>query len=102
MPENVTTEYPRVGIRPTLRTTYRGPVVRFRVRWDRILGGIAVGLAVAAMAWWAVVIATSDRPELGQSLPPCATEDAVGCYWDADTMGNGRGHDVVSLPGTEE
>lgn len=31
-------------------------------------------------------------------LPPCATEDADGCYWDAETMGNGLGHDVVTPP----
>lgn len=30
------------------------------------------------------------------TLPACASEDATGCYWDADTMGNGHGHDVVS------
>lgn len=29
-------------------------------------------------------------------LPPCATEDSENCYWDADTMGNGEGHDVVN------
>lgn len=29
-------------------------------------------------------------------LPPCATEDSEGCYWDADTMGNGLGEDVVT------
>lgn len=30
------------------------------------------------------------------TLPPCATEDSTGCYWDADTMGNGLGSDVVA------
>jgi hypothetical protein len=29
-------------------------------------------------------------------LPPCPTEDSVGCYWDGDTMGNGYGDDVVN------
>lgn len=33
---------------------------------------------------------------LTPDLPPCATEDSTGCYWDADTMGNGLGEDVVS------
>lgn len=34
--------------------------------------------------------ADSDR------LPPCPTEDSTGCYWDAQTRGNGRGQDVVT------
>ena len=39
------------------------------------------------------------HPGQGATLPPCATEDETGCYWDAQTMGNGRGHDVVTLEG---
>lgn len=31
-----------------------------------------------------------------ESLPPCEYEDSTSCYWDADTMGNGRGNDVVN------
>lgn len=31
-----------------------------------------------------------------ETLPPCATEDSTHCYWDASTMGNGLGSDVVS------
>lgn len=30
------------------------------------------------------------------SLPPCKSEDSTSCYWDADTMGNRTGHDVVN------
>ncbi len=30
------------------------------------------------------------------TLPPCPTEDSTGCYWDAQTMGNGVGNDVVT------
>lgn len=32
---------------------------------------------------------------------PCAEEDSVNCYWDAQTMGNGRGHSfyVRRMPG---
>lgn len=30
-------------------------------------------------------------------LLPCPTEDSIGCYWDADTMGNGQGNDVITL-----
>jgi hypothetical protein len=31
-----------------------------------------------------------------KSLPACQFEDSPHCYWDADTMGNGVGHDVVN------
>lgn len=35
------------------------------------------------------------------SLPPCATEDSVSCFWDATTMGNGQGSSfVVDSEGT--
>lgn len=30
-------------------------------------------------------------------IEPCETEDSTGCYWDADTMGNGTGVDVVNF-----
>jgi hypothetical protein len=33
-----------------------------------------------------------------QHLKPCKTEDSSGCYWDAKTMGNGRGHSFVAPP----
>lgn len=32
------------------------------------------------------------------SLPPCLTEDSIGCRWDASEQGNGQGHDVISQP----
>lgn len=32
-------------------------------------------------------------------LPPCETEDSNNCYWDADTMGNGEGHDSIVVEG---
>lgn len=32
----------------------------------------------------------------GEPLPACPTEDSTGCYWDAETMGNRQGHDVVT------
>jgi hypothetical protein len=31
-----------------------------------------------------------------QLLPPCPTEDSTHCYWDADTMGNHQGNDIVA------
>jgi hypothetical protein len=30
-------------------------------------------------------------------LPPCGTEDSVGCVWDASTSGNGVGRSFVAL-----
>jgi hypothetical protein len=30
--------------------------------------------------------------------PPCPTEDSVGCTWDAQTQGNGRGDSFIVLP----
>jgi hypothetical protein len=75
-------------------------VTRFRVRWDRIAWALAVGILFALLTLWALEIASlqaSERTVNEQStLPPCPTEDSTGCYWDADTMGNGRGHDVVT------
>ena len=46
-----------------------------------IVGSLVSGLASDAMT---------------PALPPCATEDSSQCYWDADTMGNGQGEDVVT------
>lgn len=36
-------------------------------------------------------------PNAEGPLPPCPTEDSTGCYWDADTMGNGEGEDSITL-----
>lgn len=29
---------------------------------------------------------------------PCPSEDSIGCLWDAETRGNGRGHSFVTVP----
>lgn len=71
-----------------MRTTY----IKTRTRWDRIAAALAVGALLGVLLCWGVIIAT-DQPE---ALPPCATEDSTGCYWDADTMGNGEGHSFVA------
>lgn len=58
-----------------------------------LIGGIlGVGLILG--------VAASNIPADEPTLPPCATEDSDNCYWDADTMGNGLGHDsiVIELP----
>lgn len=34
-------------------------------------------------------------------LPPCPTEDSVGCHWDAERQGNGQGRSfIVEQDGT--
>lgn len=51
---------------------------------------LAVGLTVGSL------VSGLAHDLLTPPLPPCATEDSTGCYWDADTMGNGLGSDVVA------
>jgi hypothetical protein len=50
---------------------------------------LALALAGAAMATAVAMGTAHTSPTL--SLPPCATEDSVSCYWDGPTMGNGHG-----------
>jgi hypothetical protein len=69
-----------------------GVSVRYRIRWDRVIVVVALCLVIVAMLAWAAAI--YDRTG---GLAPCPTEDSTGCYWDADTMGNGRGNDVIDL-----
>lgn len=33
------------------------------------------------------------------SLPACITEDSDNCYWDAQTMGNGKGRSFTVING---
>jgi hypothetical protein len=66
-------------------------------RRELVLAAIVLALVAAIIVWGVVIIASlTDSP--GESLPPCATEDSEGCYWDAETMGNGVGNDYVSIP----
>jgi hypothetical protein len=37
-------------------------------------------------------------PSWAGGWPPCPTEDANGCYWDAGHQGNGHGRSFVALP----
>jgi hypothetical protein len=46
---------------------------------------LAFGAVLTAVVW------ATPLPDDSTELPPCVTEDSVSCYWDADTMGNGRG-----------
>jgi hypothetical protein len=48
----------------------------------------------------AALLFTPDH--IAGEIPPCEYEDGAGqvsCYWDADTMGNGTGHDFVKVSG---
>ncbi|QIK64541.1 hypothetical protein G7068_15960 [Leucobacter viscericola] len=43
---------------------------------------------------------TSGLPSEGTlSLPPCATEDAANCYWNASVAGNGLGRSFIDVGG---
>jgi len=98
------------------RSTY----VRIRIRWDRIAAAIALGIVLAALAWWWLSIATEVNEDPyagvprctdaiadaggichGEPLPPCPTEDSHDCYWDARTMGNGEGRSFIDEGGSQ-
>lgn len=68
-----------------------------------VLAGITVATIIMAVAIVAPTVSHSpvertmaqlDRRPI---LPPCATEDSTQCYWDAQTMGNGRGRSFIAL-----
>ena len=53
-----------------------------------------------------LVIALFATILIGQSIegnhnriPPCATEDSDNCYWNAETMGNGKGQSFIVING---
>lgn len=59
--------------------------------------GLAVGVVITATLLSRVMMDADSSLNMGpQGLPPCVTEDSVGCYWDAQTMGNRLGSDVVA------
>lgn len=60
-----------------------------RVAW------VVVALVALSLVAGAIVGALRGNAA-NLSLPPCPTEDSTHCYWDADTMGNGQGRDVVN------
>ena len=73
-----------------------------------IIGFIVVVSIFVITSWWLRLaseyvspfaptqsVVNEDSP--GESLPPCQTEDSDNCYWDADTMGNGQGHDSIVI-----
>lgn len=55
-------------------------------------------LAIAALLTLIIVgaIVSATLPGI---LPPCVTEDATWCFWDASTSGNGTGLSFIDLGG---
>lgn len=72
------------------------------------LGGFILASCTGELAM-TPALATAGTATHGSAAPslpkwmtrPCAEEDSVNCYWDAQTMGNGKGHSfyVRKLPG---
>lgn len=64
-----------------------------------LLANLAIALFVItdSAQWVASWIAPEPVISEGPPLEPCPTEDSTQCYWDADTMGNGRGNDLVTV-----
>jgi hypothetical protein len=68
------------------RLTYNWPAILL------IIGGTMVGFVIGCAITFGIMAPALTVP----GLPPCVTEDSTGCYWDAETQGNGTGHDVVT------
>lgn len=106
----------RAGVPDIKRRPVTGQVKR-RLRWNFTALTVAiVALALGFGAGVAVSTTIHDNTALnhgglprctdaiadaggacwGEPLAPCPTEDSVNCYWDASTMGNGRGTDFIS------
>lgn len=65
---------------------------------------VAGGLILLALHHHHTFNGPHSEPQTGRfdiyqhgALRPCATEDSVNCYWDAQTMGNGIGTDFIVL-----
>lgn len=69
--------------------THRANSQRKTPSWLKAIYATLAALAVVVTV--AVIFAPS-----GDALKPCKYEGATHCYWDANTMGNGHGHDYVS------
>ena len=49
-------------------------------------------LLLVGTVWGALLLLGTTQPvDTTRTLPACAQEDSVGCHWDADTQGNGKG-----------
>lgn len=57
-----------------------------KLTFTGIIAGTAI-VGIAAGITGTALLTPTPEP----TTPACATEDATGCYWDADTMGNNAG-----------
>lgn len=61
----------------------------------RFLARTGLFLAVILGVHWVAYTAVPEPPvQGGLSIPSCATEDSVNCFWDASEQGNGLGNDL--------
>lgn len=78
------------------RATHRDPRPIIRANMG---AAIAALLAGGLIGLW---ISPARGLDNAPTLPPCANEDGSGsvlpCYWDAQTMGNGRGDSFMIDP----
>lgn len=65
--------------------------VRYTPNWLKAIYAVLITFLVVIIA----ALILSPVPE-DNTLPPCKSESDTSCYWDADTQGNGRGHDFVN------
>lgn len=83
------------------------PKRSFRIRWAEVAATTVVTGLVIGGTVWAFNVATSPSDAV---TPACATEDSNGCFWDADSQGNGIGNSFYTdaagntyyLPGDTE
>lgn len=104
-PESASVAAPRVA----RRSTY----LRIRPNWRGIVGSSILSFGLGATALWGLYTVSAlggsipvelsagsaDASREFASLPPCATEDATDCAWDAATQGNGEGTSFVNYEG---
>lgn len=61
----------------------------YRVRWDRILAGIGMGIIMGYVLFSGLMVWSEIGPD-GNWYPECKTEDSSNCYWDGGKNGEGE------------
>jgi hypothetical protein len=88
------------------------PETRRGLMASAIILSFATGATLALGAWFLTDRPSSALETIGSTEPgtilmdshgtitvaPCEHETDTGCYWDADSMGNGEGVSFVSWP----
>ena len=64
-----------------------------------LAGGLAAGTIIGAGPAQGSEVRTELPPRYDQPWlnRPCKWEDSIQCYWNAGTMGNGRGHSFYAI-----